>query len=99
MNACYASAWEVAQLAAEPFTDQRKQKKRLALPFGLMYVYHASVRDVAQLVERLVWDQEAASSSPAVPTILFSIATNAVWDHAAREAEPCHSVHFFYAPS
>jgi hypothetical protein len=26
-------------------------------------------RDVAQLVERLVWDQEAASSSPAVPTI------------------------------
>ncbi len=32
---------------------------------------------------------------PRRPDHLFvTVATNAVWDHAAREAEPCHSVHF-----
>lgn len=41
------------------------------LAIGTHYLYTLAVRDVAQLVERLVWDQEAASSSPAVPTIYF----------------------------
>jgi hypothetical protein len=54
-------------------------------------VDYAPVRDVAQLVERLVWDQEAASSSPAVPTIFFyleaaQLVERLVWDYAAREA-------------
>lgn len=30
-------------------------------------------RDVAQMVERLVWDQEAAGSSPVIPTIRLSL--------------------------
>ncbi len=41
------------------------------LHFLLTLLYCIRVRDVAQLVERLVWDQEAASSSPAVPTISY----------------------------
>lgn len=52
--------------------NKKHNKVKRYLPLEKIFHYYASVRDVAQLVERLVWDQEAASSSPAVPTIFTS---------------------------
>ena len=40
----------------------------LALDISLLICYNGWQRDVAQMVARLVWDQDVAGSNPVIPT-------------------------------
>ena len=68
---CLFTAWGFSPV---DFAGHISLRRRLTPPS--IKEYNESIRGVAQLVARKVWDFEAAGSSPVTPTIEHQMTTN-----------------------